>query len=261
MVLGVPDPTSQPAPTDPSATGDPAVGRNGRHRPGAVLLDFHGTLAQVEPPDRWVRLAGRACGVDLDRARCAALADALVTAGRAGGPRPGRVPPELAAAYADRDLSEHAHRAAYVGLAETVDTGIPGLADALYERLLDPDGWQLYPDTLPTLRALRAAGVPVAVVSNIGFDVVPLAEALGVAGLVDAWLLSYQLGTCKPDPAIFLRGCAAVRCEPERTLMVGDTTADAAAASVGCPTLVLPVSEPGTEHGLPAVLDLLGLAE
>lgn len=223
------------------------------------MLDFHGTIAQVEPADRWVLLAARACGVDLERARCAALADALVTAGRAGGPRPGRVPPELAEVYAERDLSEHAHRAAYTGLAGTVDAGIPGLAEALYERLLDPDGWQVYPDTAPMLRSLRGAGVPVAVVSNIGFDVLPLAGAMGLADLVDTWLLSYQLGTCKPDPAIFLRGCAAVRTEPERTLMVGDTTADAAAALVGCPTLVLPPSEAGAEHGLTSVLDLLGL--
>jgi HAD superfamily hydrolase (TIGR01509 family) len=223
-----------------------------------VLLDFHGTIAQVEPAEKWVRLAARACGTELDPARCAALADALVTAGRAGGPRPARIPPELAEAYAERDLSEHAHRTAYAGLAGTVDAGIPGLADALYERLFDPDGWSLYPDTVPTLTALRAAGVPVAVVSNIGFDILPLVGALGIADLVDAWLLSYQLGTCKPDPAIFLRGCAAVRTEPERTLMVGDTAADAAAVAIGCPTLVLPASEPGEVHGLAAVLDLVG---
>lgn len=232
---------------------------NGRHRPRAVLLDFHGTIAQVEPPDRWVKLAARACGSELDQARRAALADALLTAGRAGGPRPVRIPPELAEAYSDRDLSEHAHRAAYTGLAGTVDSGISGLPEALYERLLDPDGWRLYPDTVPTLRALRAHGVPVAVVSNIGFDILPVVTALGIVELVDQWLLSYQVGTCKPDPAIFLRGCAAVRTEPERTLMVGDTTADAAAGIVGCPTLILPASEPDIEHGLTAVLDLLGI--
>ena len=78
----------------------------------------------------------RACGTTLDRGRATALADRLVTAGRAGGPRPDRVPPHLAEVWADRDLTAHAHRAAYTGLAATVAAGIDGLAEALYERLL-----------------------------------------------------------------------------------------------------------------------------
>jgi HAD superfamily hydrolase (TIGR01509 family) len=242
MVLGVPDPSNP---------------LNGRRRLDAVLFDFHGTLAQVEPAEEWVRLAAAACGVDVPPARCAGLADALLTAGRPGGPRPGRVPPALAEVYADRDLSEHAHRAAYTGLAATVDTGIDGLPDALYERLLGPAGWAPYPDTVPTLRALRDRGVRVGVVSNVGFDVRPIAVAYGFADLVDHWLLSYELGTCKPDPAIFLRGCAALGAPPERTLMVGDTPLDAAAGAVGCVVLVLPVSDAGAEHGLATALDLL----
>jgi HAD superfamily hydrolase (TIGR01509 family) len=223
----------------------------------AVLLDFPGTTAQVEDPVRWVTAAAAACGVALDRGRATALADRLTTAGRAGGPVPHRVPPHLAELWADRDLYAHAHRAVYTGLAATVDAGIEGLADALYERLLDPDGWQLYEDTLPTLAALRAAGVPVAVVSNIGFDLRVLGAQLGFADLVDEFVLSYEVGRCKPDPAIFLKACAALRADPERTLMVGDTPADAGAAAAGCSVLVMPPSEPGRRHGLAAILRLL----
>ena len=142
------------------------------------------------------------------------LADRLVTAGRAGGPLPHRVPPHLAEVWADRDLYPHAHRAAYVGLAATVDTGVEGLADALYERLLHADGWELYADTAEALGALRAAGVPVAVVSNIGFDIRPLFDAWGLADLVDAFALSYEVGRCKPDPAIFRTGVRHARRRP-----------------------------------------------
>jgi len=222
-----------------------------------VLLDFQGTIAQVEDSVRWVTFAAAACGVALDRARATALADRLTTAGRAGGPRPHRVPPHLAEVWAERDLAAHAHRATYVGLAATVDCGIEGLAEALYERLLAPEGWVLYQDTLPTLRALRAAQVPVAVVSNIGFDLRGLGAELGFADLVTEFVLSYEVGRCKPDPAIFLKACAALRTDPERTIMVGDTPADAGAAAAGCSVLVLPASEPGRTHGLSAVLRLL----
>lgn len=223
-----------------------------------MLFDFHGTLAQVEDPVTWVLAAAAECGVTLQRPRATALADRLLTAGRAGGPLPTRVPPHLAEVWADRDLYAHAHRAAYTGLAATVDAGVAGLADALYDRLLRPEGWLPYTDTAETLRALRAAGVRVAVVSNIGFDIRPLFSAWGMADLIDAYALSYEVGRCKPDPGIFLRACGMLGVDPERALMVGDTPADAGAVRAGCPALVLPAADAGRANGLTAVLDLAG---
>ncbi|MER7166411.1 HAD-IA family hydrolase [Micromonospora sp. NPDC000207] len=222
----------------------------------AVLFDFHGTLAQVEEAHEWVLAAARECGATLDRIKATSLADRLVTAGRAGGPLPARVPPRLAELWADRDLYEHAHRAAYTGLAETVDAGIEGFAEALYDRVLRPDGWVPYPETRPVLAALREAGVRVGVVSNIGFDVRPLFAAWDLDGLVDAYALSYEVGRCKPDPGIFLRACGMLGVDPEETVMVGDTPADAGAVAAGCAVLVLPAVGPGRRSGLGAVLDL-----
>jgi HAD superfamily hydrolase (TIGR01509 family) len=144
-----------------------------------------------------------------------------------------------------------------VGLAETVQTDVDGLPEALYERLLTAEGWLAYRDTRVTLAELHARGVPVAVVSNIGFDIRPLVEALGFAGYVDAYVLSYELGRCKPDPAVFVSACAAIGVDPEHTLMVGDTPADAAAVAAGCRAYVVPAAPPGTANGLSAVLALL----
>jgi HAD superfamily hydrolase (TIGR01509 family) len=234
----------------------PHTGR--RRQVDAVLFDFHGTLAQVEDPVVWVLAAAAACGAELDRVRATVLADRLVTAGRAGGPLPHRVPPHLAEHWAERDLYEHSHRAAYTGLAATVHTDVQGLADALYDRLLGPDGWLPYADTEATLRTLHAAGIKVGVVSNIGFDIRPHFTAWGLAALVDAFVLSYEVGRCKPDPAIFLRACGMVGAEPERTLMVGDSPADAGAVRAGCAALVLPAAEPGHSNGLDASLALAG---
>ena len=218
-----------------------------------MLFDFHGTIAQVEDPVEWVLAAAAECGTSLDPMLATSLADRLVTAGRAGGPRPGRIPVHLAEVYADRDLTPTAHRAAYQGLAETV---APDLAEALYGRLLRPEGWRPYADTIPTLQALYAAGVPVGVLSNIGFDIRPLCAELGFAQYVSAWVLSYEVGTCKPDPAIFRHACRSLGAEPERTLMVGDSVADAGAVQAGCRVLVIPASGPGAINGLAAVLAL-----
>ncbi|MEV4344701.1 HAD-IA family hydrolase [Actinoplanes sp. NPDC049596] len=234
------------------------------HRPrrqvDAVLFDFHGTLAQVEDPVTWVVAAAAACGHTLERPKATILADRLVTAGRAGGPVPSRVPLHLAEHWSDRDLYAHSHRAAYTGLAATVATDVEGLADALYDRLLTPEGWLPYADTESTLRTLHDAGIKVAVVSNIGFDIRPHFGAWGMSALVDAFALSYEVGRVKPDPAIFLRACGMLGVDPERTLMVGDTPADAGAVKAGCAALVLPAAEPGRPNGLGATLALAGCA-
>jgi HAD superfamily hydrolase (TIGR01509 family) len=222
----------------------------------AVLFDFHGTLAQVEDPVAWVLAAAAACGRELDRSKATVLADRLVMAGRPGGPRPDRVPPHLAEHWADRDLYAHAHRAAYTGLAATVPTDVEGLPEALYDRLLGPEGWLPYADAETTLRRLHEAGVKVGVVSNIGFDIRPHFAAWGLDGLVDTFTLSFEVGRLKPDPAIFLRACGTLGVDPERTLMVGDTQTDAGAVQAGCAALVLPAAEPGRPNGLGATLAL-----
>lgn len=225
---------------------------------GAVLFDFHGTLAQVEAAVTWVREAALACGVTLNPADATALAGRLVAAGRAGGPPPQRVPAHLAEAWADRDLTAEAHRAAYTGLAAQVECAIDGLPEALYERVRRADGWSAYADAAPTLAALRDAGMPVAVVSNIGFDLRPICRAFGWADLISAYVLSYEVGHRKPDPAIFEHACAVLGVRPEAALMVGDTAADTAAARIGCRTQLVPAAAPGTTNNLAAVLNILG---
>ena len=235
---------------------DDSLGEPAPTPPSAVLFDFHGTLVQVEDPVVWVRRAAAACGRDLDRPAATALADRLVTAGRAGGPPPRRVPPHLAEVYAERDLDQRAHRAAYVGLAQTVPTDVDGLPDALYDRLLTPEGWSAYRDTRIILAELHARGVPVAVVSNIGFDIRPIGRALGFDRYVTSYVLSYEIGRCKPDPAIFQYGCAALGVPAEETLMVGDTPADAAAVATGCRAYIVPAAPPGAANNLAGVLAL-----
>ena len=143
------------------------------------------------------------------------LADRLVTAGGPAGRCPSRVPPHLIEVWAERDLYAHAHRAAYTGLAATVATDVDGLPDALYERVLTPDGWLAYADAAPTLAALRAAGVRTAVVRNIGFDIRPLLDAMGLADMFDAYVLSFEIGRLQAGsgdlPGRLCRARASIR--------------------------------------------------
>ena len=185
---------------------------------------------------RWVRAAAAACGVTLDRVR--GHRRSPTGSSPPGGPAVRcrhRVPPHLAEVWADRDLYAarppgRLHRAgrdrrrpASTASPTPCTSGCsPGRLAAVRRT-----------PCRPCARCGRP-GCRSAVVSNIGFDIRPLFAAWGLADLVDAFVLSYEVGRCKPDPAIFLHACAALRVDPERTLMVGDTPADAGAVRAGC---------------------------
>jgi HAD superfamily hydrolase (TIGR01509 family) len=228
----------------------------------AVLFDFAGTLLAPEDEAAWVRAVLSRRGVRLADAESSALAGRLVRAGRPGPVPPAAVPAEHAGLFAGRDLSAEQHRAAYTALLGSVALPEPVTAADLYERSFDPEAWVPYADARPTLRALREAGIPVAVVSNTGFDLRPIFAGHGLDEFVSAYVLSHELGIMKPDPAIFRRACELVRIEPARALMVGDSPgSDAGGVAAGIRTLLLPASPAGAEHGLDVVLSVVLPAE
>lgn len=213
-----------------------------------VMFDFSGTLFRIEPTEDWLRAVVAEAGIDMEEAELLACAARLEEAGALpGGANPRRLPPRLAALWQERDLSSEQHRAAYTALTREVPLPSPELADALYERHRTPAAWRPYPDTARTLAALRERGVPVAVVSNIGWDLRPVFAAHGVGHLVDAYVLSFEHGVQKPDPGLFRAACDALGLAPADVLMVGDDrVADTGAAALGCPVRLvdhLPVGQ------------------
>lgn len=151
-----------------------------------------------------------------------------------GSGQPADLPEHLVQVWTERDLSAAAHRAAYSGSA--LHAGLTEQqARLLYERGVSPAAWTPYPDTVEVLRRLRAAGVPTAVVSNIGWDPRPVFARWGVTDLFAALVLSYERGVIKPDPRIFQLACQELGVAPTDALMVGDNPdADGAAAAIGC---------------------------
>ncbi|MFF5982289.1 HAD family hydrolase [Streptomyces olindensis] len=227
----------------------------------AVLFDFSGTLFRVESTDSWLRGVLAAAGIRLDEAELTATARALEAAGALpGGVGPERIPDELADAWPVRDRSAALHRAAYTGLSRQVPLPDPALHDALYDRHMTPDAWAPYPDAVEVLGALRERGIPVGVVSNIGWDLRPVFRAHGLDPYIDVYVLSYEHGIQKPDPRLFATACEALGADPRRTLMVGDDRrADGGAGALGCGVHFvdhLPVTD--RPDGLRPVLDLVG---
>jgi HAD superfamily hydrolase (TIGR01509 family) len=111
----------------------------------------------------------------------------------------------------DRDLGR-------IDTATAFDLALRGCgvepADGLVEDLMRRDAefsythTQLYDDTVPFLAWLRASGVLIALVSNCADSTRGLLEHLGVIPLVDAVVLSCEVGSMKPSPQIYLTALA-----------------------------------------------------
>jgi putative hydrolase of the HAD superfamily len=77
-----------------------------------------------------------------------------------------------------------------------------------------------------TLRALRARGQLVGLITVCTQDVETLWEASELAGLFDAEIFSSRLGVSKPDPRIYIACCEALGVEPREAVFVGDGAND-----------------------------------
>ena len=87
-------------------------------------------------------------------------------------------------------------------------------------------GWQLYPDTLDTLRRVRSLGLPAALVSNSRFGAevqLPLLAELGITEeLLDAFVFSPDVKRPKPHAAPFTRALDALDIDARDVAFVGD---------------------------------------
>lgn len=115
----------------------------------------------------------------------------------------------------------------------------------LYDRFARPDAWEVYPDALPTLEALRARGVRIAVISNWDERLPDLLDGLGLAGRLDAVVRSSDVGYEKPDPRIFFAALERlgeeVAADSGRAVHVGDRLKEdvEGAANVGMRAILL----------------------
>jgi len=212
-----------------------------------VLFDFGHTLFTHDAGPDVVSAAAATLGVDLSGEDAASVWAEIDAAAMA--------PDEVARG---RDLDDAVWRDRWAVLYGLADRVVDGLGAAIDRSFHDPWAWSPYPDTEPVLAALDAAGVPVGVVSNTGWDVRDPFRVRGLDRLVRAFTLSYECGAAKPDARIFHAACRSLDLEPAHVLMVGDDpVADSGALAAGLADLVLvdaatPVTE---ERGLVARLD------
>ena len=210
-----------------------------------MLFDFSGTLMHFESAPEWVRAVTDQGGLGLDDAEVEHWAGRLVEAGAWYGKYPSYVPDHLAELYATRDLDEPHHRACYTGLIRESGWPWEDLVDPLYDRSNAAEAWQPYPDALETLSEAKDRGLATALISNISFDIRPHLKHAGLLELLDAVILSYEVGMVKPDPAIFQLACDTLGVDPASAVMVGDNAADDGGSALGVRTYFVDLAPVG----------------
>jgi putative hydrolase of the HAD superfamily len=176
----------------------------------AVLLDALGTLVELERP--WPHLvdelAARGVVVSEGDARAAMLAEMAYY--RAHHDEAGDV----------EGLKDLRRRCAAV-VQEQLGTAL-ALPDVL-DALLGAIRFRPYPEVPHALARLRHGGARLAVVSNWDVSLHDVLERTRLRPLVDAVVISAELGVAKPDPAIFRAALDRLGATADGALHVGDS--------------------------------------
>jgi HAD superfamily hydrolase (TIGR01549 family)/HAD superfamily hydrolase (TIGR01509 family) len=105
-------------------------------------------------------------------------------------------------------------------------------ADRYFEiyRAYHEASWQLFPDVIPALDALKEQRLGIITNSNLAYQTNKL-KRLGILDRFEWLVASEQVGVAKPDPAIFIEACRRAQAEPRDCVYVGDDFEKDAVAS------------------------------
>jgi HAD superfamily hydrolase (TIGR01549 family) len=212
-----------------------------------VLFDFGHTLFDTAGSVDLVVERSRALGHPIDRATAHDLWDTARIVSR--------TPEEMAKG---RDRTAALHRSCWLDLWQPLDDRCPGIAHELYEFETGPLGWTPFVDVIEVLGELQRRGIPMAVVSDVAFDLRPIFKHHGVDAFIHTYVLSFEAGSIKPDGKLFGIAANAIGVPLSECLMVGDNPSnDGFGALAGVRTLLLPMVASGTPRGLANVLRFL----
>ncbi len=192
---------------------DPAPNRRvaglPRARARALLLDAMGTLVHLEPPVPVLMAALADTGFANDEAT---VAEALRT--EIGFYRSNHLRGADAIG-----LAALRHDCAAV-FARSLDAAPP--ARELAELLVGALRFALFDDVVPVLEACRGRGLRIVVVSDWDCSLAAHLADIGIGHLLDAVVVSAEIGVAKPDPRIFAAALEAARVGPAAAMHVGD---------------------------------------
>ena len=117
----------------------------------------------------------------------------------------------------------------------------------------------VHADAVTFIRGATDRAEPTALVSNCAENTRPLLDALGLSSLVDAVVLSHEVGSAKPDRGIFVAALAALGSDAADTTLIDDQLAycrGACAAGLHAVHLTRTGNPPERDPDIPTVASL-----
>lgn len=219
-----------------------------------MLFDATGTLIELREPvgETYARFAQR-YGAAISAWR---LGEAFTRVWRAAPPMvyPGLAPE--AAAAREREAWRELVRQTFLAADSAVrPADLEACTAAIFAHFARGAAWRPRAGAHQALRALRAAGVATAVVSNFDQRLRGILAELELAALLDLVWLPSDAGVAKPDPAIFASAVGALGVAPQRALFVGDDAVRDLAGARAAGLRAVDVRSLATLAALPALLE------
>ncbi|MBD3420215.1 MAG: HAD-IA family hydrolase [Chitinivibrionales bacterium] len=94
--------------------------------------------------------------------------------------------------------------------------------ESVWNAFAQADAWRMFDDVIPALRAGKARGLHIGIVSNWDSRLPVLLRNLKLDHYIDSLSVSAQLGAAKPDGHIFKHALHQAGCLPREALHIGD---------------------------------------
>ena len=221
----------------------------------AVFFDFYGTLADWPSAEGLQQTAAAAEGIAIEQAAVAdgyRAANAYMDEENAKRPVQQRTQQERDAFFAEYERRLLAD-------AGALDVSLD-VAARVWERVRrTPDELTLFSDAKATLEELRALGLTLGVISNIGFELDGLLERLGIAEYLPVRSTVGSSGVSKPHPRIFQMALSQAGARPTEAVHIGDsigTDVEGAQAAGIAPVFVQRAPGPPTPDSVCVVASL-----
>jgi putative hydrolase of the HAD superfamily len=142
---------------------------------------------------------------------------------------------------------------------EQAGADLAGLSQAdVLEALLAALLFEPYPEVPAVLRALRARGDRLVVVSNWDVSLHEMLDRTGLGALVDGAISSAEVGVSKPDPEIFRRALALAGCPAQGGVHAGDSLEHDVAGALAAGLRPVLVAREGRPEAVPAGVAVIG---